>query len=632
MDGKYKSDPNYREIIRTVASKKCILFAGAGLSHNAAELPLWDELVLNIAKKFKDFDGSESNKDDLMTYKLEYLEWRHTRNPMEFEKCLQDLLKGRRGVRPIHRDIANLSWKAVITTNFDTLLEDAFDHEKKAWCPVEDEKGIYQSSSQERIPIIKLHGSISPDAGRVLTASDYQRFDVEKDILKNYVLNLLVQHPVLFIGAGLNDPNFAKLFRLLQSWQNDLYFPCFYVSSTLPDYVRAYWSQKHHFNFLTVEHASLAGFVSDMRKDVGYELKTQKTGLRASLTYSKEVAVKDLAEILLRDSPNVYRPLHQKYITSVHSPDYQNFSMYWEDTLYKELRGTIVPLVEGKKNRFGYIGPGAHAPFFSDAESNGRLEGKIEKIFMIDVLRDTLEHARKSLSNFWKSMPTSLMEYDITGGLGDRWCLFLRSLLKVGSLKAMEDLSEEHLNTRNAWQFETPVAEIPEADRVHFLFSEMVASFTGTPPLMAFHRALKDGYGKNPSSADLDLIAKILRTVKIAWQRFNDSSYQKQMFLSSSLLMPEGQLVVVVDTEKVFQAPGKERLESFFDYSLLRKNQNGNLKFEDKTIKSIWWNDHPYGIPPEKEGMEIETEKVEMEDDNFLTHLHKVETLCFRKA
>jgi hypothetical protein len=616
-----QSETSYRELVRTVATRQSVLYVGSGISHSSEGMPLWDELVLNIARNFKDYDGTDQCKERLLSHKLEYLEWRQDTYPVKFEEEFSTLLKQRRRIAPIHKGIAQLEWNAVLTTNFDTLLEEAFEGGRKKFCPVEDVKGMALAMKQRAMPIIKLHGSLSHDINRILTATDYQRFDEDKIALKEFALGYLMHNSVLFLGAGLSDPTLAKLFQNIFSRLKGYSHPCFYVAPKVPEYINYHWGRRHGFRFIVIEHAENQKFMESLCEDVEKEKRriSPHLGTLASAMYSKEGAIKGLADLMASDRPDPFKLSHGKYLESIHSSDYRAFALFWEETLYKPLRENIMPLIstQGRNLSIAYVGPGAHAPFFLDTTSNDRIEECIKDITLIDILDETLMLAKNGMSLFLPK-PISIQPQDISLGLGDAWFKLLKKILELPSLEYMADLSANP-NLDALIPAKGKSEEQPSMG-FDFIFSEMVASFVGTPPLMAFQKCLKDLHAKKFGNGSKVTLDAILKNVSTAWRKFNDISYRTQLAWAARNLKPGGLLAVAVDIKKVFDAPGKEPLESFFDLRSLTTGIQDILNCEDIPFKSIWWNDHPYGMSDS-----------EPDDDNFLRHRHQVEIYCYRK-
>jgi len=96
---------------------------------------------------------------------------------------------------------------AVITTNYDSILEDALpDMEVYV-----GQQSVLFSATQAVGEIYKIHGSVADPTSLVLTAEDYQDYWTKNPYLIAKILTLFVEHPVIFLGYSLGDAHIQRL-------------------------------------------------------------------------------------------------------------------------------------------------------------------------------------------------------------------------------------------------------------------------------------------------------------------------------------------------------------------------------------------------------------------------------------
>lgn len=102
---------------------------------------------------------------------------------------------------------------AVITTNWDTLLEDLFPD----FHVFTGQDELIFSDPLAVGELYKIHGSCVSPNSLVLTANDYENFHSRNPYLAAKLLTAFVEHPVLFLGYSLSDPNVVAILRSIAS-------------------------------------------------------------------------------------------------------------------------------------------------------------------------------------------------------------------------------------------------------------------------------------------------------------------------------------------------------------------------------------------------------------------------------
>lgn len=95
----------------------------------------------------------------------------------------------------------------IITTNWDLLIERLFP-DYRIFVGQED---VLFGNPQGIGEIYKIHGTCTEPPTLVLTAEDYKQFDDRNPYLAAKLLAVFVEHPVLFLGYSLSDPNVLSI-------------------------------------------------------------------------------------------------------------------------------------------------------------------------------------------------------------------------------------------------------------------------------------------------------------------------------------------------------------------------------------------------------------------------------------
>ena len=211
-------------IISRMRADRCVPFLGAAASLGTANrvgLPAGAELSEALAATCR-YPGPD--KRDLLRvaqyYQMVY-------DAVELREAIVKMFSAR-NAEPgsVHQAIASLPISAVLTTNFDNLMERAFTQMDKT--PV---TGVYdlRATAGDELPspsigrplVYKLHGTINRPDTTLTTEDDIIEF-LAALLLRNPDLPLAVkelfsERSLLFIGYGLKDWNIRVMLRALRS-------------------------------------------------------------------------------------------------------------------------------------------------------------------------------------------------------------------------------------------------------------------------------------------------------------------------------------------------------------------------------------------------------------------------------
>ncbi|GGM28188.1 hypothetical protein GCM10011351_12620 [Paraliobacillus quinghaiensis] len=222
------------------------LFVGAGLSRRYLQTDSWEGLLEYYANISKDSDfGYRMYKEEVKNYetlvgenpKLASLieqdfnkKWLDSQEYKDARERHKELALA--GVSPFKIDIAErlinkqgnlnsdyeeeiklfkeLSSKhiaGVITTNYDTFLESCFED----YDVFIGQQELIFSVIQGIGEIYKIHGSVAQPESIVINENDYTEFLNRNAYLASKILTLFLEHPIIFIGYSINDPNVEEI-------------------------------------------------------------------------------------------------------------------------------------------------------------------------------------------------------------------------------------------------------------------------------------------------------------------------------------------------------------------------------------------------------------------------------------
>lgn len=205
-------------MLETIQSGKAILFLGSGASIGAIQggesKPLdGDALRDAISDNF--LSGSLKNKSLAQVADIAKDE------PGLF--AVQNFVKERFiGLKPaaFHLRIPSFRWHAIITTNYDFIVEHAYrdaPDNKQTLFPLIGDNDNFADATKDiySLPYLKLHGCLSrindPEYPLILASEEYAKYTKNRSNLFRLFSDLAREHPIVFCGYDLADPNITQI-------------------------------------------------------------------------------------------------------------------------------------------------------------------------------------------------------------------------------------------------------------------------------------------------------------------------------------------------------------------------------------------------------------------------------------
>lgn len=191
------------ELARFSRAGKLALFVGAGVSIGAG-LPSWGGLLTDLMEK-----ASMSADERKLMADLSLLDQANVlqrrMGASAFSQAVAERLRSS-SYSLSHSLLASLNADSVVSTNYDTLFEDASRDAGKP-CVVLP----YSPSRDMQRFVLKMHGDVNHAEDIVLTREDYLRYNNMRAALAGIVQSLLITKHFLFVGFSLTDDNFLKI-------------------------------------------------------------------------------------------------------------------------------------------------------------------------------------------------------------------------------------------------------------------------------------------------------------------------------------------------------------------------------------------------------------------------------------
>ena len=238
-----------KEIAKLLAGSSAlpVLFIGSGLTRRYLDLPNWEGLLRKFCvKPFEYYYGKAERacRDQLdMLYPTlaDYIEedfnevWYtdsnykqsrelHTEDLKQkispFKFCIADFIRdSSANIQEMYAEeiskfkaIGSKNISCIITTNYDTFLENSFGH--GAFQTYIGQSELLFSTIYEIAEIYKIHGCCTKPESIVINSYDYNIFNQKSAYLSSKILTLFLERPIMFVGYSISDPSIR---RILQS-------------------------------------------------------------------------------------------------------------------------------------------------------------------------------------------------------------------------------------------------------------------------------------------------------------------------------------------------------------------------------------------------------------------------------
>ncbi|MGG4266191.1 SIR2 family NAD-dependent protein deacylase [Peribacillus simplex] len=201
-------------LITELAERRCIIFVGSGVSatakNNSGRSPkTWGVFLEESLSLINEGSNQEfikkliREKNYLLALQCIY---DHSDNNEYVNFLRNEFSTPNYQPNSIHRDIADIDSKIVITTNFDKIYEKACYGDGHTIINYTETNLIENLRSNQRL-IIKAHGNINDIGNMIFTKRQYFEAKRQYSEFYNILSALFITNTILFIGCGLSDPD-----------------------------------------------------------------------------------------------------------------------------------------------------------------------------------------------------------------------------------------------------------------------------------------------------------------------------------------------------------------------------------------------------------------------------------------
>lgn len=200
-------------LIAACAAGECVLYAGAGLSAQSG-LPTWREFVSGLlewahvnsfisreeADSFKaevDRGQADAVADSIVSRLV---------SPPEKELLYNHMRRvflRRSSPSGFHAQLERIQFSAVLTTNFDTLLEGIYTAPPERVYTPKDAESLLTALTKRDFFILKLYGTLGQTDTVMIAPAQYEEAVTNNRVFAQFMQTLFFSRTLLFVGASL---------------------------------------------------------------------------------------------------------------------------------------------------------------------------------------------------------------------------------------------------------------------------------------------------------------------------------------------------------------------------------------------------------------------------------------------
>lgn len=192
------------------------LFIGAGMSRPAGYLD-WKNLLRECALEL----GLDIDREHDLVAVAQYYLNRRNRDRARLNKILKREFAKPGTFTQNHSIIGLLPVNTVWTTNFDQLLEKAFERAGKNTDVKWRDPQIPMAVAGRDVTLYKMHGDIANPDEVIISKDDYEHYARRHELFQNQLASDLLNKTFLFLGFSFTDPHLDYMLGHLRSLLED---------------------------------------------------------------------------------------------------------------------------------------------------------------------------------------------------------------------------------------------------------------------------------------------------------------------------------------------------------------------------------------------------------------------------
>jgi len=191
----------YKHFVKAMHEGNAGVFVGAGLSR-ACGFVDWKGLLKEIATDL----GLDIDEETDLIALAQFYETKQM-NRAKLDRLIIEEFTKDTALSDNHKLLANLPIDTVWTTNYDKLIEAAFEEAHRRVDVKKTQESLQHPLPGRGVTVYKMHGDVDSPQDAVLTKEDYETYDLNRELFSIKLKGDLVGKTFLFVGFSFTDPN-----------------------------------------------------------------------------------------------------------------------------------------------------------------------------------------------------------------------------------------------------------------------------------------------------------------------------------------------------------------------------------------------------------------------------------------
>lgn len=191
----------YKHYVKAIHEGNAAVFVGAGLSRACGYVD-WRVLLKDIAED----RGLDIDQETDLIALAQFHQTKHL-NRAKLDRLIIEEFTRHTEISENHRLLANLPIDTVWTTNYDKLIENAFEQAHRLVDVKRTPENLQHPVPGRGVTVYKMHGDVDYPQDAVLTKEDYETYDSSRELFSIKLKGDLVGKTFLFLGFSFTDPN-----------------------------------------------------------------------------------------------------------------------------------------------------------------------------------------------------------------------------------------------------------------------------------------------------------------------------------------------------------------------------------------------------------------------------------------